>query len=179
MVGFAPSDGVSNHLSKPCEQLTTKLRHHLPSAATLVLRNLAERSMLHPVLAATWDTNTFPSAKAKAMTHRRAGTLATLKHSMIVSTQQMMVVLCHAYVFRALLISLVLRLIFSRYSSMPTFFPRTLSHKVSTALCTMRPGHPRTAQTTASTADLTAIPCRNPTATPRARKCLSAFEVAP
>ena len=66
-------------------------------------------------------------------------------------------------------------LISSRYSSMLTFFPRTLSHKVSTAPCTMRPGDPRTAQTTASTAVLTVIQCRNPTATPRARKWFCDF----
>ena len=53
---------------------------------------------------------------------------------------------------------------------MSTFSLRTLSHKVSIVPCTMRPGDPRTAQTTASPVGLTVIPCQNPTATPRARK---------
>lgn len=169
MVGFS-SDSILIHTSKMYEQVTTKMLHHLPSAVTLVPKNLAERSMLQPTLAATWATNTSLSAKAKATTHRRARMLAMLKPLMIPSTQQLMVALSHAYVFSALAIPLVRELIFSRYSSMPTFSLRTLSHKVSTAPCTIRPGDHRTAPTTASTAGLTVIPYRNPTATRRARK---------
>lgn len=139
--------------------------HHLPLAATLVPRNSAERSMLPPTLAATWATNTSHSAKVKATTPRRAPMPAMLKRLMIASIQQMTAASCHAYVFNAHLISLLI-LIFSRYSSMPMSCLRTLSHRVSTAPCTMRHGIPRTAQTTASTVGLTVIPCRNPTATP-------------
>ena len=152
------------------EQLTIRTLHHLPLAATLVLRNLAERSMLHPALAATWATSSSPSAKAKATTPRRARMLATLKRLMTASIQQLMVASCHAYVFNTLFVWLLSVLIFSRYSSMPTSFPRMLSHKASTAPCITKPGDPRTETTTASIAGLTVIPCRNPTATPRARK---------
>ena len=140
--------------------------HHLPSAATLVPRNSVERSMLPPTLAATWATNSSHLAKVKATTPRRAPMPAMLKRLMIASIQQPTAASCHAYVFKAHLISLLLILIFSRYSSMPMSFLRTLSHRVSTAPCTMRHGIPRTAQTTASTVGLTVIPCRNPTATP-------------
>ena len=86
------------HLSKIYEQRTTKPLHHLPSTATLVLRNLAERSMPQPPLAATWATNTSPSAKAKAMTHRRARMLAMLRQPMIAGTQPPTAASCHAYV---------------------------------------------------------------------------------
>lgn len=168
--GWSSPHSTSIHPSKVYEQVTTKTPHHLPSAPTMVPRNSAERSMLHPAPAATWATNSSPSAKVKATTHSRARMLAILKRLMIASTQLMTAALCHAFVFKALVIQLVLVLIFSRYSSMPTFYLRTLSHKVSTAPCTMRPGILRTAQITASTATLTVIPCRNPTATPRARR---------
>ena len=131
--------------------------------------------MLQPTLAATWDTNSSPSAKAKVMTHRRAPMLAMLKRLMIASTQQLTAASCLAYVSNALCIRFVLVLTFSRCFSMPTFSLRTLFHKVSTAPCTMRPGALRTVQTTASTADLTVIPCRNLTAIPRARKSLCDF----
>lgn len=50
---------------------------------------------------------------------------------------------------------------------MPTFFPRTLSHKVSTALCTIRPGIAHMVQIMASIADPIAIPCQSHIATPR------------
>ena len=160
--------------SKTCEQRTTKTLHHQPSTAILVLRNLAERSMLPPALAATWATNISPSAKAKAMTHRRARMLATLRQLMTAATQQLTAASCHAYVINAPVsktcstdfIILILR----RYSSTPTFSPRTQSHKVSTAPCTIRPGTPRMAQTMVNTVDLTVIPCQNLTATPRTRK---------
>ena len=162
------------HLSNIYEQRITKLLHHLPSAATMVLRNLAERSMLHPALAAIWAISTFLSAKAKAMIHRRARMPATLRQLMIASTQQLTAASCHAYVSNAFFLRLVRYsspvLIFRRFSSTPMFFLRTQSHKASTVPCTMRPGDPRTVQTTASTVDLTVIPCQNPTATPRARK---------
>ena len=158
------------HAPKTYEQVTTKTLHHLQSAGTMVPRNLAERSMPQPALVATWATNSFPSVKAKATTHKRVRMLAIFKRLMTASTRQLMAATCHVYVFNALFIQIVLVLTFFRCSSMPTFFLRTLSHKVFTALCTMRPGDPRTAPTTASTAGLTVIPCRSPTATPRARK---------
>lgn len=97
-VGF-PLYGILIHPSNSYEQLITKMPHRLPSAATLVPRNLAERSMLQPARAATSATNTSLSAKAKATTHRRAGMLAMLKRLMIASTQQLTGALCHAYVF--------------------------------------------------------------------------------
>lgn len=58
--------------------------------------------MLQPTLAATWATNSIPSAKAKATTHRLVRMLAMLKRSMIASTQQLMVASCHAYVLSGL-----------------------------------------------------------------------------
>lgn len=165
---------MSIHPSKIYEQRTTKLLHHLPSAATMVLRNLVERSMLHPALAAIWAINTFPSAKAKAMIHRRARMLATLRQLTIAGTQQLMAASCHAYVSNVTFLKLDRHnspvLIFCRSSSTSMFFLRMQSHKVSTVPCTVRPGDPRTVQTTASTVDLTVTPCQNPTATPRARK---------
>ena len=88
------------HVSKPGKQRTTKTLHHQLSTATLVLRNLAERSTLLPALAATWATNTSPSAKAKAMTHRPARMLATLRRLMTAATQQLTAATCHAYVFQ-------------------------------------------------------------------------------
>ena len=162
------------HASNTCEQRTTKTLHHQPSTAILVLRNLAERSMLLPVLAATWATSISPSAKAKAMTHRHARMLATLRQLMTAATQQLTAASCHAYVFdcpflKTCFIGFVI-LILHRYSSTPTFSPRTQSHKVSIAPCTIRPGAPRTAQTMVNTVDLTVILCQNPTATPRTRK---------
>ena len=111
MVGLSP-DSILIHPSKTYEQLTTKTLHHLPAAATLVLRNLAERSMLQPTPAATWATNTSPSAKAKATTHKRVRMLAMLKHSMIASTQQLMVASCLAYVLSGLWIQFLRILIF-------------------------------------------------------------------
>ena len=162
------------HPSKTYEQRTTKPLHHQPSTVTLVLRNSAERLMLPPALAATWATNTSPSAKAKAMTHRLARMLATLRQLMTADTQQLTAASCHAYVLNAPVLQACstrfVILILCRYFSMPTFFPRTQSHKVSTAPCTIRPGVPRTAQTMVNTVVLTVIPCQNPTATPRARK---------
>ena len=95
------------HPSKTCEQRTIKMLHHLPSTATLVLRNLAEPSMLQPTLAAIWATNTSPLAKVKAMTHRHAQMLAMLRPPMTAGTQQPMAASCHAYVFNTLLSRLV------------------------------------------------------------------------
>ena len=162
------------HASNNCKQRTTRPHHHQPSTATPVLRNLGEPLMLPPALAATWATNTSPSAKAKAMTHKRARMLATLRQLMTAATQQLTAASCHAYVFKAPVSKTVstnfVMLILRRYSSTPTFSPRTQSHKVSTAPCTTRPGVPRTAQTMVNTVDLTVIPCQNPTATPRTRK---------
>ena len=162
------------HASKTCEQRTTKPLHHQPLTAILVLRNLAERSMLPPALVVTWATNISPSAKAKVMTHRRARMLATLRQLMTAATQQLTAAICHAYVFNASFSNTYstdfVILILRRYSSTPTFSPRTQSHKVSTAPCTIRPGAPRTAQTMVNTVDLTVIPCQNLTATPRTRK---------
>ena len=86
------------HASKTCEQRTTKPLHRQPLTAILVLRNLAERSMLPPALVVTWATNISPSAKAKAMTHRRARMLATLRQLMTAATQQLTAASCHAYV---------------------------------------------------------------------------------
>lgn len=83
------------------EQVTIKLLHHPPLTATLVRKNLAERSTLPLSLAATWATNTFRSAKAKATPPRRAQMLAMLKPLTIASTQQLTVALCHVYVFSA------------------------------------------------------------------------------
>ena len=126
--------------------------------------------MLQPALVATWATNTSRSAKAKATTPRRARMLAMLKRLMIASTQQLTEASCHAYVFNALVIQGHLVLTFFRYSSMLTFFLKTLFHKVSTAPCTIKPGTLRTAQTMASTAGLTVTPCQSPTAILTARK---------
>ena len=162
------------HASKTCEQRTTKPLHHQPSTAILVLRNLAERSMLPPARAVISATNISPSAKAKAMTHRLARMLATLRQLMTAATQQLTAASRHAYVSNAPVSktcstdSVILTL--PRYSSTPTFSPRTQSHKVSTAPCTIRPGAPRTAQTMVNTVDLTVIQCQNLTATPRTRK---------
>ena len=50
---------------------------------------------------------------------------------------------------------------------MRTSFPRTVSRKVSTAQCIIRPGIPHTVQITASTADLIVTPCQNPIVTAR------------
>ena len=84
--------------SKSDKQPTTKLLHHRPSPATLVLRNLAEPSMLPPKMAVTWAISTSPSAKAKATTLKRAPMLAMLRHFTIASTQQLTVATCLAYV---------------------------------------------------------------------------------
>ena len=162
------------HASNTCEQRTIKTLHHQPSTAILVLRNLAERSMLLPVLAAIWATSISRSAKARAMTRRRARMLATLRQLMTAATQQLTAASCHAYVFDAPVSKTCstdfVILILHRYSLTPTFSPRTQSHRVYTALCTIKPGGLRTAQTMVNTADLTVIPCQNPTATPRTRK---------
>ena len=68
--------------------------------------------MLQPTPAATWATNSSPSAKAKATTRRRVRMLAMLKRSTIASTQQLMVVSCHAYVLNGLWIQCFRVLIF-------------------------------------------------------------------
>ena len=165
---------ILNHASKTCEQRTTKPLLHQPLTAILVLRNLVERSTLPLALAAIWATNISPSAKAKAMTHRRARMLATLRQLMTAATQQLTAAICHAYVFKALISKICptdfVILILRRFSSTPTFSPRTQSHRVSTVPCTIRPGALRTAQTMVNTVDLTVIPCQNLTATLRTRK---------
>ena len=54
--------------------------------------------MLPQALRATWDTNIFHSARAKAITHRCAQMLVMLKPCMIASILHQMVALCLAYV---------------------------------------------------------------------------------
>ena len=99
--GWSSLDSMSMHPSKCYRQVTIKTLHHLPSAATLVPRNSAERLMLPPTLAATWATNTSHSAKVKATTPRRAPMPAMLKRLMIASIQQMTAASCHASVFQS------------------------------------------------------------------------------
>ena len=76
----------------------TKSPRHLPSAATLALRNLAGRLIPPQVLVAIWDISTFPLVKVKATIHRSAPILVMLKHYMIINTRQLTAALCHAYV---------------------------------------------------------------------------------
>ena len=173
--GWFPHIGTSIHPSNIHEQPTTRTHHPLLSAATMVPKNSVERSMLQPTPAATWATNSFPSAKAKASILRLVRMLAMLKPLTTASIPPLTAASCHAYVFYALLIQCGLSLTMPRYSSTPTCFRRTVSRRVSTAPCTTRPGDPRTAITMASTArsltvQLIATPYRIPTATPRARK---------
>lgn len=108
------ADSILINPSKTREQLTTKMLHHLPSAVTLVLKSLAVLLMLQPTPAATWATSTFPSAKAKATTHRRVRMLAMLKRCMIARTQQLMVATSHAYVISDLWMHFVRVLTFSQ-----------------------------------------------------------------
>ena len=122
--------------------------HPLPSVVTLVLRNLAARSML-PLPVAIWGINTFLLVRVRATIHRRARMLVMLKHSMIVDIQQLTAVSCCAS------------------SSILSFLPRTLYRKVSTVRCTMRPRIPLMVQTMANTAGLIVIPCRKLIATAR------------
>ena len=162
------------HASNTCEQRTTKTLHHQPSTAILALKNLAERSMLLPVLAATWGISTSLLARVKAMIHKPVQMLVTLRQLMTAATQQLTAASCHVYVSDAPVSKTCstdfVILILHRYSSTPTFSPRMQSHKVYTAPCIIRPGDPLTAQTMVNTVDLTVIPCQNPTATLRTRK---------
>ena len=119
--------------------------------------------MLPQARAATWGTNIFHLVKAKATTHRCAQMLVMLRQYTIASIQHLMAALCLAYV--SLVERCFLELTVFRCSSMPTSFPRTQSHKVFTAPCTIKPGIPHTVRITASIVDLIVTPCPNPTAT--------------
>lgn len=59
---------------------------------------------------------------------------------------------------------------------MPTFSLRTASRKVSTAPCTIKPGHLSTQRITANGVDLTDTLCLNHTSTRIRRKQLFCFE---
>ena len=98
----------------------------------------------------TWDTNSSRSAKAKATTHKLALMRAMCKLPITVGIQRWM-----AHIRRV-------------SSSMHTFFRKTVSHKVFTALSTTKRGRPLTQQTTdkpvapivTQSLDLTATPWR-------------------
>ena len=155
--------------------LTTRSPHRLPSIVTLALRNLAVRLMLLLVLGATWGTNTSPSVKVKAITHRHVQMLVMLKQHTIVNIRQRMVASCHAYVYLPCQIEGFLYLNTFRCFSIPTSFRRILYHKVFIVPCTMRPGIPHMVRTMDSTVDLIGIRSRNLTAIARRKFTLSFF----
>ena len=151
--------------SLPVPMGITKSPLHLPSTATLALRNLGEPLMPPLALVATWDINTSRSVKAKVMTPRLAQMLVMPKQRMTAGTQRLTAALCHAYVSIIALICLLLTVL--RSSSMHMSCLKMLFRKVYTAPCTIRPGIAHTVPTMGSTVDLIVTPCRSLTATPR------------